>query len=118
MATVDSESALLGHPKSGLSWEGFAVHEIVHRLGYSWEDCYYWATHGGAELDLLVFHGTRRIGFEFKRTSSPGMTRSMHSALGDLRLDQLFVIYPGGARFPLHERVEAVGLERACSEGI
>ena len=115
---VDSESALLGHPKSGLSWEGFAVHEIVHRLGYSWEDCYYWATHGGAELDLLVFDGTRRIGFEFKRTSSPGMTRSMHSALGDLRLDRLFVIYPGGARFPLHERVEAVGLERACSEGI
>ena len=87
-------------------------------LGYSWGDCYYWATHGGAELDLLVFDGTRRIGFEFKRTSSPGMTRSMHSALGDLRLDRLFVIYPGGTRFPLHERVEAVGLERACSEGI
>ena len=115
---VDSEPALLGHPKSGLSWEGFALHEIVHRLRYSWENCYYWATHAGAELDLLVFHRTQRIGFEFKRTSSPRMTRSIHVALADLKLDRLLVIYPGADRFPLHERVEAAGLTRVCSEGI
>lgn len=115
---VDSEAALLGHPKVGLSWEGFALHEVVHRLEYEWENCYYWATHRGAELDLLVFDGGRRIGFEFKRTSSPGMTWSMHSALADLKLDRLFLVYPGGARFPLHDRVDAVGLELLCSDGI
>lgn len=115
---LDSEPELQGHPKVGLSWEGFALHEVVHSLGYEWEDCYYWATHQGAELDLLVFDGGRRIGFEFKRTSAPGMTRSMHTALTDLKLDRLFVVYPGDARFPLHDQVEAVGLELLCSEGI
>ena len=69
------------------------------------------------ELDLLVFQGGRRIGFEFKRTSAPRLTRSMHSALTDLTLDRLFVVFPGDSRFPLRERVEAVGLNRACAEG-
>ena len=109
---LESPAALLGHPKSGLSWEGFALHEVVGRLGIAWENCYYWATHGGAELDLLAFHGGRRVGFEFKRTSAPGMTRSMHAALADLKLDRLFVIFPGDGRFPVHAEVEAVGLER------
>ena len=60
---LESPAALLGHPKSGLSWEGFALHEVVGRLGLAWENCYYWATHGGAELDLLAFDGGRRVGF-------------------------------------------------------
>ena len=115
---LESSEALLGHPKSGLSWEGFALHEVVHRLGLAWENCYYWGTHGGAELDLLAFDGGRRLGFEFKRTSAPGMTRSMHAALADLRLDQLFVVFPGDARFPLHAKVEAIGLERLVAEGL
>ena len=115
---VDSESALMGHPKSGASWEGFAMQEMVRVLGVDWDRCYYWATHRGAELDLLAFDGVRRIGFEFKRTSAPAMTRSMHSALSDLKLDRLFVVYPGDARFPLHDRVEAVGLALACIDGL
>ena len=60
----------------------------------------------------------QRIGFEFKRTSTPAMTRSMHSALDDLKLDRLFVIFPGDTRFPLYERVEAAGLSVACAEGL
>lgn len=115
---VDSESALMGHPKSGASWEGFAMQEMVRVLGVDWDRCYYWATHRGAELDLLAFDGGRRIGFEFKRTSAPAMTRSMHSALSDLKLDRLFVVYPGDARFPLHDRVEAVGLIPVCTDGL
>ena len=115
---LNTESALLGHPRSGASWEGFAMHEMVRILSVDWEDCYYWATHGGAEIDLLVFDGGRRIGVEFKRTSTPGRTRSMHSGLADLKLDRIFVIFPGRDRFRLHERVEAVGLERACDEGL
>ena len=109
---------LLGHPKSGASWEGFAMHEMVRILSVDWEDCYYWATHRGAEIDLLVFDEGRRIGVEFKRTSAPGMTRSMHSALTDLKLDRIFVVHPGRDRFRLHDRVEAVGLRRACAQGL
>ncbi len=118
LLSIDSESALMGHPKSGASWEGFAMQEMLRIVGVDWDRCYYWATHRGAELDLLVFDGGRRIGFEFKRTSAPTMTRSMHSAMADLKLDRLFVVYPGDARFPLHDRVEAVGLVHACIEGL
>ena len=115
---IRSESALLGHPKCGASWEGFAMQEAVRILSVDWEDCYYWATHRGAEIDLLVFEGSRRIGLEFKRTSAPRMTRSMHSALGDLKLDRIFVLFPGDTRFRLHERVDAVGLTQACRDGL
>lgn len=115
---LKNEPELLGHPGAGASWEGFAMHEVARVLSVDWEDCYYWATHRGAEIDLLVFDGGRRIGVEFKRTSAPGMTRSMHSALADLKLDRIFVVFPGGDRFRLHERVDAVGLERACVEGL
>ena len=115
---IRSESALLGHPKCGASWEGFAMQEAVRVLSVDWEDCYYWATHRGAEIDLLLFEGSRRIGLEFKRTSAPRMTRSMHSALVDLKLDRIFVVFPGDTRFRLHERVDAVGLTLACTDGL
>jgi len=114
---VDGESALIGHPKCGASWEGFAMGEIMPFVGADWDRCYYWATHRGAELDLLVHEGGQRIGFEFKRTSAPAMTRSMHAALSDLKLDRLYVVFPGDSRFRIHERVEAVGLTLACAEG-
>ena len=115
---IQDEVALMGHPKSGASWEGFAMQEILWVLGASWDSCYYWATHRGAELDLLTFRHGRRIGFEFKRTSAPAMTRSMHSALTDLQLDRLFVIFPGHTRFPIHAQVQAVGLALVCTEGL
>ena len=115
---IEDESALMGHPKSGASWEGFAMQEIVRTLGVNWDRCHYWATHRGAELDLLVMDGGRRIGFEFKRTSAPAMTRSMHSALSDLKLDRLYLVFPGDSRFRIHERAEAVGLTLACAEGL
>ena len=114
---IGTGSTLLGHPKCGASWEGFAMHEVVRILSVDWDDCHYWATHRGAELDLLILAGDGRIGFEFNRTSAPRMTRSMHSALSDLGLDRIFLVFPGGTRFRLHERVDAVGLELACSEG-
>ncbi|MDE2731427.1 MAG: ATP-binding protein [Bacteroidota bacterium] len=115
---IESGPDLLGHPIAGPSWEGFALHEVLRILTVDWEDCYYWAAHTGAELDLLAFDGGRRIGVEFKRSSSPRMTRSLYSALEDLKLDQVFLIYPGTDRFPLHKRVEAVGLALACAEGL
>ncbi len=115
---VGTRAQLLGHPKTGASWESFAMQEVVRLLGVSWNRCYYWATHQGAELDLLVLQGDRRLGFEFKHTSSPRTSRSMHSALADLELDRLFVVFPGDVRFPMAERIEAVGLLAASASGI
>ena len=118
LLALDAEPALLGHPKAGASWEGFAMHEIVRILGVAWNERHYWATQQGAELDLLAFKEGRRIGFEFKRTSAPRLTRSIRSALDDLHLDRLYVVFPGDSRFALDQRVEAVGLAAACAGGL
>lgn len=92
--------------------------EVVRVLGVPWDRCYFWGTHQGAELDLLVIAGGSRLGFELKRTSAPRATRSMFSALDALGLDRLYVIYPGETRFPLHERIEALGFLPAVEGGI
>jgi hypothetical protein len=97
---------LLSHPKCGASWEGYVIEEFLKKE--SPDEAYFWATHGGAELDLLAVRGGRRIGVEVKRVDAPRMTVSMRTALSDLRLDRLLVFYPGDRRFPLAERVEAV----------
>lgn len=107
-----SEEEVEGHPKSGASWEGFALEQVVRTLGAEQEECFFWATHGGAELDLLIVRGGRRIGFEFKRTDAPRLTPSMRSALSDLALDALYVIHAGEHEFPLAERVLAVPVGR------
>jgi hypothetical protein len=100
------------HPKVGASWEGFALAEVVTRLGALPEECFFWATHSGAELDLLVIRGSLRFGFELKRTTTPRLTASMRSALADLRLDRLDVIHAGERTFPIAERARAVPLQR------
>ena len=103
---------LQGHPKVGASWEGFVLREVVERLGARPEETFFWATHTGAELDLLVIRGRRRFGFELKRTAAPRVTPSIRNALDDLHLDRVDVIYPGEHTFPLAERVRAVALPR------
>lgn len=101
---------LLYHPRCGASWEGFALEEVVRCLRAEDEECHFWATHTGAELDLLFARGKKRLGFEFKRSPSPGFTPSMRIALSDLRLSRLFVIHPGTKRYPLGKRAEALPL--------
>ncbi|MCP3957135.1 MAG: hypothetical protein GY719_04725 [bacterium] len=102
----------LRHPKVGASWEGFALSEVPVRLGARPEECYFWATHAGAELDLLVIRGQRRLGFEFKLASAPRLTRSMHTALSDLGLERLDVVHAGEHTYPPSEQVRAVALAR------
>jgi predicted AAA+ superfamily ATPase len=104
-----NRSEVLSHPRFGLSWEGFAAEQIIQQLRAE-RDAWFWATHGGAELDLLITRGGRRLGFEFKHADAPSTTRSMRVALADLRLDQLWVVYPGRRSFPLDDRIEAVGM--------
>jgi predicted AAA+ superfamily ATPase len=100
---------LLGHPKLGASWEGFALEQVLAFFGAP--EAYFWATHGGAELDLmLILHG-RRYGFEFKVGDAPGATRSMRIALADLALEHLWVLYPGRDSYELDERLSVVPLQ-------
>lgn len=105
---IRTEQELLAHPKSGASWEGYAIEETLKALQP--DQAYFWATYQGAELDLLVFKGGRRLGFEVKRTDAPTLTPSMRIALTDLHLDRLLVLYPGGARYRLADRVAVVPL--------
>ena len=84
--------------------------EVLARLGAHAGQCFFWATHGGAELDLLVVRGVRRFGFEFKHTAAPRLTASMHVALRDLKLECLDVVYPGSQTFALGDNVRAMGL--------
>jgi predicted AAA+ superfamily ATPase len=104
---LETRDQLLGHPKLGASWEGFVIEHVLARLDT--RDAYFWATHQGAELDLLVFHRGRRMGFEVKFSDAPTVTRSMRIAQQDLGLDSLWVIHPGTESWPMAERVEAVG---------
>ena len=98
------------HVKVGASWEGFIIDQIIQALNAASHECYHWRTHAGAELDLLVTRGTRRIGFEVKRTTTPSLTPSMRAAMTDLRLEQLHVVHAGDATFPLSKQVHAVAL--------
>lgn len=104
------QEALLSHPRVGASWEGYVLHQIVSALDADWRDCHHWRLHTGAELDLLVTRGARRLGFEIKRTDAPKITPSMRSALEVLRLEQLYVVHAGAAAWPMGERIAAVPL--------
>jgi len=101
--------ALEGHPKLGASWEGFALEQVLRWTGD--REAYFWATHAGAELDLLVLRNGKRIGFEFKHSDAPTLTKSMHITLNDLKLQRLFVLYPGVESYPLHQKVEVVSVQ-------
>jgi len=109
---VESMSGLERHPGLGASWEGFLVEAVIHQLGARSRDCYFWATHTGAELDLMIQHRGRRYGFEIKRTTSPRITPSMRSALEDLGLTRLDVVHGGSETFPLSRRIRAVAAKR------
>lgn len=104
------------HPKAGASWEGFVLEQVVRRLGARPEECCFWATHSGAELDLLVIRGRHRWGFEVKRTSAPRVTPSMRVARADLRLSRLDVIHTGEHTFPLEARIRAVAASRLLED--
>ena len=113
---IGTAEELEKHPKVGASWEGFALEQIIRRLGVAPDQCFYWKTLAGAELDLLVIKGSTRLGFEFKRASAPKITPSMRSALADLRLNKLDVIHAGEKTFPLADNVRAVALSRLIED--
>jgi predicted AAA+ superfamily ATPase len=99
---------LLCHPKCGASWEGYVIEEIIKLSGP--DEAYFWGTHGGAELDLLLVKDGHRLGVEVKRMDGPRISPSMRNALEDLKLERLTVIYPGNRRYRLTEEIEVVPL--------
>jgi len=105
---ITTEKDLLSHPKSGSSWEGYAIEEVLRVAKPS--EAYFWATHTGAELDLLLMREGRRIGVEVKRQDAPRLTPSMRIAVADLGLDQLTVLYPGDEVYDLADRVRVAPL--------
>lgn len=113
---LEDKTALTRHPKLGASFEGFALFEVVRHLQADWRDCYFWGTHQGAELDLLVTNGRRRFGFEFKHTVAPAVTKSMTIALEDLRLDRLDVIHIGEKTYPLTKKIRALAFGRVLDD--
>ena len=108
---LPDEHALLGHPKAGASWEGFALEEILKHIGD--RNAFFWATHAGAELDLMVSRGGKRYGIEFKLADAPSTTRSMHVALETLNLEKLLVVYPGSTSYLLTDKIIALPLYEA-----
>ena len=113
---IPSTRALESHPKIGASFEGFALQAVVRELHARPEQCYFWATHQGAELDLLVVQGSRRRGFEFKRTDAPDATKSMHIAMRDLDLESIDVVHAGRDTYPLSTSIRAVAISRLTTD--
>ena len=112
---ITTDRELEHHPKVGASWEGYAVEEILKALRP--DEAYFWATHNGAELDLLLFKRGRRIGVECKRADAPTLSPSMRTALVDLKLNELVVVYPGDKRYSLAENVQVVPLAQILGAG-
>ena len=112
---IDSMNSLYSHPKVGASWEGFVIEQIL--MMESHDEIFFWATHQGAEIDLILRRGDALYGVECKRADTPRLTPSIRIALDDLKLKHVFVIYPGIQRFPLASQVEAVPLQ-ALSKGV
>jgi hypothetical protein len=100
--------ALQGHPKLGASWEGFVIEQILSWAGE--RNAYFWATHSRAELDLMVLAKGKRWGFEVKYQDAPTITKSMRIAMQDLKLERLWVVYPGQTGYPMDEKIECVSL--------
>jgi hypothetical protein len=106
---VSDLQTLLGNPKAGASWEGFALEQVLQAIQP--KQPFYWATHGGAEIDLFFFHRGKRYGIEFKFNEAPGVTKSMHTALKDLYLNHIWIIYPGQHRYPVHMKITVLPIQ-------
>jgi uncharacterized protein len=105
---IDGERALLSHPKVGASWEGFVIEQALATQMH--DEAFFWATHQGAEIDLILRRGDRLFGIECKRADAPRLTTSLRTATADLGLERIAVLYPGQRRYALSDSVEAVPL--------
>ncbi|MDP1652946.1 MAG: ATP-binding protein [Rhodocyclaceae bacterium] len=113
---IRNERELQMHPKLGASWEGYAMEEVLAAVEP--DEAYFWATHQGAEIDLVLRKNGRLLGVECKRTDAPRMTPSLRITLDDLELERIAVIYPGTKRYTIAPRIEAVPLGEIWGNGV
>ncbi|OGZ61331.1 MAG: hypothetical protein A3H51_02255 [Candidatus Spechtbacteria bacterium RIFCSPLOWO2_02_FULL_38_8] len=107
---IASNETLMAHPKLGAAWEGFALEEVIRHHHAEPSEVFFWATQGEAELDLLICKNGQRLGFEFKFSDAPRLTKSMHIAMHDLQLDVLTVLFPGKESYVLADNIRVIGL--------
>lgn len=103
---IKTEKDLLAHPKCGNSWEGYVIEEILRLVKP--DESYFWATHSGAEIDLLLLKNRKMVGIECKRADAPGITPSMQVVLKDLPVEQILVVYPGNKSYKLSSQIRAI----------
>ena len=107
---IPDQHSLIGHPKCGASWEGFALEQILHH--FNTNQAYFWGIHAGAELDLVFPFKGKRYGFELKFSEAPLVTASMHKAVEELNLEKLFVVHPGRHTYPVADRISVLPLRQ------
>jgi predicted AAA+ superfamily ATPase len=103
LLSIPDRHSLLGHPRLGASWEGFALEQTLRVLRAT--EAYFWAAHSGAELDLLIPHRGHRLGFDFKFSEAPKVPKSLHAAMETLQLHHLWLVYPGAHEYRVQERI-------------
>lgn len=113
LSGIESLKSLLTHPKTGASWEGFVLEQILTTQTY--DEVFLWATHQGAEIDLILRRKDELIGVECKRSDAPKMTPSIRIAIEDLGLKRVAILYPGTKRYPLADTVAAIPLQDICA---
>lgn len=111
---IEDRLGLAGHPKHGASWEGFALEQVLSVADS--RQAFFWGTHSGAELDLMLMLGGKRYGVEFKCADAPVMTKSLRIALEDLKLERAWIVYPGTESYPVHEKVRVCSLAAVVKE--
>ena len=114
LLNVPDIESLEGHPKLGSSWEGFAIELLIRHFNAE-KDAFFWATHGGAELDLFLIRNNKRLGFEIKYSDAPATTKSMHIAIDNLKLDHLYIIYPGSESYYLRDNISVIPIRNINS---
>ncbi len=112
---IETQKQLLTHPKVGASWEGFVIEQVLATQPH--DEAFFWATHQGAEIDLILRRGNELVGVECKRADAPQLTRSMRTALEELGLSRILVVYPGSQRYPLSAQIDVVPLTHFASVG-
>ena len=110
LQSIDNAQILESHPKLGASWEGFALNQLIQMSDLSEDRFFFWATQAGAEVDLFWNYNGKRYAAEFKYSDAPRRTKSMTTALQDLNLDHLWVIYPGKESYPIDKRITVLSI--------
>lgn len=116
LLNINKMDDLQAHPKLGATWEGFVIDQVIRITDARSEECFFWATHAGAELDLLIVKGKDRFGFEIKRTTTPAITPSMRVALSDLKLKKIYIIHAGDHTFQLAGKIKAVAITKLLTD--